>query len=137
MKEEKNDWPAGIKRTKQRESVLSVLKAASEPLNALDIRAMVEKSGNAAWLSTVYRTLGLFVEQGVAIKTNVLNNDLAVYELNRSSHKHFAICLNCHKMIVMDHCPIENFSPSLEDEGFHIIGHNMEIYGLCKNCYSK
>jgi len=80
MKEEKNDWPAGIKRTKQRESVLSVLRAASEPLNALDICAMVEKNGNAAWLSTVYRTLGLFVEKGVAVNTNVLNNELAVYE---------------------------------------------------------
>ena len=135
--EGKNNWPAGIKRTKQRESVLSVLETASEPMNALAICAVMEKGGNAAWLSTVYRTLGLFVEKGMVIKSNGWNNDLAVYELNRRCHKHYAICLNCHKLIAVDRCPIGSFFPALEDEGFHIMGHNMEIYGLCKNCYAN
>jgi len=132
-----NNWPAGIKRTRQRESVLSVLESASEPLNALDICSEVERGGNTAWLSTIYRVLELFVEKGVVLKTNIINGDVALYELNRHNHKHYAICLNCHKMIMMDHCPFENFTPALEDEDFHIMGHNMEIYGLCGNCYLK
>jgi len=94
----------------------------------------MEKGGCAAWLSTVYRILELFVKKGVAIKTNVMNNEMAVYELNRFKHKHYAVCLNCHKIIVMDNCPMDTFIPQLEEKGFHIMGHNLEVFGLCKDC---
>lgn len=129
-----NDWPAGIKRTRQRKSVLSILEDSEKPLSATDICAEMEKGGDAAWLSTVYRILELFVKKGVAIKTNVMNNEMAVYELNRFKHKHYAVCLNCHKIIVMDNCPMDTFIPQLEEKGFHIMGHNLEVFGLCKDC---
>lgn len=137
MEEEQNRWPAGIKRTKQRESVLSLLEQSDTPLSASDICSKIEKNGDAAWLSTVYRTLELFVKKGVAIKTKVMNNDMAVYELNRFKHKHYAVCMNCHKIIPMDNCPMDKFIPELEEDDFHIMGHNLEVYGYCKDCYSK
>jgi Fe2+ or Zn2+ uptake regulation protein len=135
--EEQNRWPAGIKRTKQRESVLSLLEHSDTPLSASDICSKMEKKGDATWLSTIYRTLELFVKKGVAIKTKVMNNDMAVYELNRFEHKHYAVCMNCHKIIPMDNCPMEKFIPELEEDNFHIMGHNLEVFGYCKDCYSK
>ncbi len=137
MKEIQNNWPKGIKRTKQRESVLSVLECSEIPLSASDICSKMEISGDTAWLSTVYRVLELFVKKGVAIKTNVMNNEMAVYELNRFKHKHYAICMNCHKMIAMDNCPMEKFIPKLEDDDFHVMGHNLELFGICKDCSHK
>lgn len=53
----------GNKRTKQRESVLSLLAHSNTPLSASDICSEMEKNGDAAWLSTVYRTLELFVKK--------------------------------------------------------------------------
>ncbi|MHB8061313.1 MAG: transcriptional repressor [Ruminiclostridium sp.] len=47
----------------------------------------------------MYRVLELFVKKGVVIKTNVMNNEMAVYELNRFKHKHYAVRMNCHKII--------------------------------------
>ena len=55
----------------------------------------MKEDGNSAWISTVYRILELFVKKGVVIKTNVMNNEMAVYELNRFKHKHYAVCMNC------------------------------------------
>lgn len=134
LEEVPNNWPAGIKRTRQRVSVLSILENAETPLSAADICARMGTDNAAAWLSTVYRILELFVKKGVAVKTTVMNNEMAVYELNRFKHKHYAVCMSCHKIIAMENCPMEQFIPKLEDKDFHVMGHNLEIFGFCKDC---
>jgi len=136
LTEIQNNWPTGIKRTKQRESVLSILEEAEKPLSAMDICSKMGKSGDTAWLSTVYRILELFLKKGIVLKTNIMNSDMAVYELNRFKHKHYAVCINCHKILTMDNCPMEKFIPKLEDEDFYVMGHNLEIFGFCKDCKS-
>jgi Fur family ferric uptake transcriptional regulator len=115
--------------------VLSILENSTAPLTALDICGGMENNGTtAAWPSTVYRVLELFVKKGVVLKTNVMNSDMAVYELNRSGHKHYAVCMSCHKIITMKNCPMETFIPKLEDDDFCVMGHNLEVFGLCKGC---
>jgi Fur family ferric uptake transcriptional regulator len=127
-------WPAGMKRTRQREGVLSILESSQRPLSAADICAKMEEGGEKVWMSTVYRALEVFLKKDVVIKTNVLNSEMAVYELNRFEHKHYAVCMNCHKMISMDNCPMDKFIPDLQDEDFRVMGHNLEIFGYCKDC---
>lgn len=85
-------------------------------------------------MSAVYRILELSVKKGIVSKTNVRNSEMAMYELSRSEHKHCAVCVNCHKIIAVDNCPMEKFMPALEEEAFHVIGHNLEIFGFCKDC---
>ncbi len=48
--------------------MLSVLENSEKPLSATDICSQIEKDRDAAWLSTVYRTLELFVKKDVVIK---------------------------------------------------------------------
>lgn len=134
MKKEQNIWPAGVKRTPQREIVLSILENSQEPLSAADICSKMEEGGDTVWMSTIYRALELFVKNDVVIKTNVLNNEMAVYELNRFEHKHYAVCIKCHKMISMHNCPIDKFIPELKEKEFRVMGHNLEIFGCCKDC---
>lgn len=130
----RKNWPAGIKKTRQRENVMAILESAKMPLSATDICSRMEEYDDAVWLSTVYRVLELFVQKGIVIKTSTLNSEMAVYELNRSKHKHYAVCMSCHKMIEMDNCPLEKFVPKLEEENFQVLGHNLEIFGYCKDC---
>lgn len=132
--ERQTNWPVGVKRTRQRESVLSILERSKKPLSAMDICAQMDMGGDSAWLSTVYRILELFVKKGVALKTNIMNSEMAVYELNRFQHKHYAVCMGCQKIITMDNCPLETFIPKLDDQEFHVMGHNLEIFGFCKDC---
>lgn len=136
---EKNypNWPLGLKKTKPRESVLSVMEEAQKPLSAMEICAEIEKLGESAWLSTVYRILELFVNKGVAVKITVMNSDVALYELNRFQHKHYAVCISCHKIIAMENCPMEKFIPKIQDKNFRVMGHNLEVYGYCDSCAHK
>jgi len=134
---EAGSWPSGLKRTKPRESVLSTLEHAQKPLSAMEICSVIEKGGGSAWLSTVYRILELLVKKGIVIKVSVTNSETALYELNRFEHKHYAVCLGCHKIISMDNCPMEKFFPHIEDNDFRVTGHNLEIYGYCRDCSVK
>ena len=128
------EWPAGLKKTKPRQQVLSILEEAHRPLSAKAIYAEIEQMDGSAWLSTVYRTLELFVNEGLATKVNVLDSELTLYELNHSDHQHYAVCVECHKIIPMLDCPLERFTPDIQDEGFRPLGHNLEVYGTCGSC---
>ena len=127
-------WPAGIKKTKQREAVLSVLEHSESPLSAMYIYTQIEKGNSPVWLSTVYRILELFTEKGVASKTTVLDGDMAYYELNKHSHHHYAVCVDCHKIVAINNCPMAEFEPKLSDDEFHVLGHRVEMYGYCRDC---
>jgi Fur family ferric uptake transcriptional regulator len=66
--------------------VLSILEKSDKPLSATDICSkMEERRDSAAWLSTVYRVLEIFVEKGVVIKTNMMNNEMACMNSTVSS----------------------------------------------------
>lgn len=134
MSVNRKKWPEGVKRTRQRESVLDVLENADKPLCAADICEKLGRGREGAWLSTVYRILGLFVEKGIVVKSFVLNDPMALYEMNHFIHRHYAVCVNCHSVLPLDGCPIEKMAPQLEEGGFSVLGHSLEIYGYCKNC---
>lgn len=135
MDQYKHPWPEGVKRTRQREGVLRVLEHAEKPLSAMEICSRID--GGAAWLSTVYRILETFEAKGVIHKISVLNSDMAAYELAQSQHRHYAICLGCHKIVSMEECPVEKLAPRIGESGFHVTGHNLEIYGYCSTCDRK
>jgi Fur family ferric uptake transcriptional regulator len=123
-----------MKRTKQREAVLAVLERAEGPVSAADVRARTEADGACVRLSTVYRILDVLVKKGMAVKLSIMTGDMAVYELNRFRHRHYAVCVRCRKIISMDNCPMERFIPKLADGDFRVTGHNLEIYGYCRDC---
>ena len=130
-------WSKGLKRTKSREDVLAVLEQAQSPLTAAEICTQIEGTGKAVWMSTVYRVLDTFLEREVAVKTAVLDNGMALYELNSHKHKHYAICIGCQRMLPIDNCPIEEIDKKLKNDDFRVVEHRGEMYGYCKDCDKK
>ncbi|MDE6926957.1 MAG: transcriptional repressor, partial [Acetatifactor sp.] len=109
MMEEKKEieYPQGIKWTKQRKNVYTVLQKAAEPLTAVQIYHLSEKlaDGEEYALSTIYRILTAFEEKGIVSKSAWMGDGTMVYELNRGEHTHYAVCLECHKRIALQSCP--------------------------------
>lgn len=137
MEKNQYPWPSQLKKTRQRESVLAVLTQADRPLSAMEICKLTEDAGNPVWLSTVYRILELFEENKIIIRNTLSDGEMALYELNRNQHRHYAICLSCHKVVELEHCPLQNYTPELSDSGFQVTGHRLEMYGYCKDCAKK
>lgn len=128
-------YPAGMKWTKQRKAVYDILEQANEPLSAVQIYNRLEKSEQEAFaVSTVYRILTAFEEQHFVTKTTWIGDGTVVYELNRGGHTHYAVCLECHKRIPLEHCPFAHLHLEQETGDFTITGHKLELYGYCKDC---
>lgn len=121
---------ANLKQTKQRIAVLEVLNASNKPLTAQEIY----DSTNDISLATVYRILEQLCKKAIVIKNAIMDSQTASYELDRHEHKHYAVCLGCKGIVVMDDCPLENFHPEVTDNGFKVTGHKIEVYGYCKDC---
>lgn len=130
METVQDNLPAGLKRTRQRQCVLSVLEHASSALSVPEIYSRIQEERNMICLSTIYRILDSFMKKGVAIRISPMNSSMAVYELNRFQHKHYAVCMGCRKMFPIS---LEHLLPKVDND-FHVLGHNLEIYGYCKHC---
>ena len=136
MENIENIWPEGIKKTKQREDVFRVLIEAKEPLSAIEIYNRIQQqNGQVNYaISTIYRSLAVFEEKGLVEKSTLMGEDTAVYEWHHGDHKHYAICLKCHKLVPLAKCPFEHVKLDTSDENFTVTSHKLEIYGYCKKC---
>ena len=143
------EYPAGLKWTKQRKRVYQILKDATEPLSAAQIYARLETSEQEQYaISTIYRILAAFEENQMVEKTTWMGEGTVVYELKHSSHVHYAVCLECHKRIPLESCPLHMSGAHLhgtgeekhgndEADGFTVVSHKIELYGYCKECQEK
>ena len=147
MEEKKvEEYPSGLKWTKQRKRVYQILKEATEPLSAAQIYARMESWEQEQYaISTVYRILAAFEENHLLEKTTWMGEGTIVYELHRPSHVHYAVCLDCHRRIPLEHCPLHMSGAHLhvacgedhdqeEADGFTVVSHKVELYGYCKEC---
>ena len=70
----------GMKCTPSRLRVYQVLEKNISPLGAQEIFEIINREEHVADLSTVYRILNAFVQQGMAIRTVIDGDDRALYE---------------------------------------------------------
>lgn len=128
------NWPIELKKTKQRLLIWEILSQSDRPLSIIELQ---EKLTPDIWLSTVYRVLDSFEKHNMIRKINLVNSGTVVYEVNVNRHVHYAICVNCKTVIELAHCPMDLFEHQLKDQQFKIIGHHMEIFGLCEACQNS
>ena len=132
-------FPQGIKWTRQRRAVYTVLWKAKEPLNAAAIYRLAceEGSGEEYAPSTIYRILAAFEEKGLVEKEADMADGNIFYSLCRGSHRHYAVCLECRKRIPLPSCPFAHIHMEKETQGFVIVDHKLEVYGYCAQCRTQ
>lgn len=118
-----------IKRTKPRELVLDIVNHLGDNATSINILKKINKKIDN---STVYRIIDLFIEKGIFEKKINYNNE--IYYSVKESHSHYFICVKCHKKELINICPLTSVEDSLDDKGYKILNHIVEIDGICKNC---
>lgn len=128
-------FPVNIRKTKQREEIFRILVSALEPMSAVDIyHCLLQTAGSANLaMSTVYRALTTFEEKGYVAKSSLTGSDMSYYEWCQGQHRHYAVCLKCHKLIPWKGCPFEHAKINAAED-FIITGHKLELYGYCRDC---
>ncbi len=126
----------GIKVTKQRVAVVEILTKANKPLTAEEIYDLLENKELMNY-STVYRTLNTLCDKDAVVKTGEPGGKL-YYKLKEHHHSHELECIECHKHIKINTCPVEVFERLVNKEtGFVVTEHSLELKGLCAECAAK
>lgn len=126
----------GIKITKGRIEILNILKNAENSLSAEKIYQIYRENSTNINLSTVYRTLELFVEKEITEKIT-LNDGVFSYRLKKQTHRHHLQCDICHKEIEIP-CPMSQIEEIVQNEtGFTLTQHDLVLKGVCRECKNK
>jgi len=123
------------RNTKQKQLILTILKEADRPLSINEIYSQIVYHLPKIAKSTIYRNIDSLLSQNLIDKYHFNDNEI-FYRIKASEneHKHFVICDDCKKVFNLPLCPIHDLENTMEEEGFIIKEHQIQISGICKSC---
>lgn len=125
-----------LKNTRQRAAILDVfLRAAGHVTSDELFRRVRDEYANIGY-TTVYRTLKLLCEAGLAAERH-FDDGITRYEIAHEHHDHL-VCTRCGKIIEFE-CPAieETQNEVAARYGFRVLHHRHELYGHCQDCREK
>jgi Fur family ferric uptake transcriptional regulator len=137
-KDPKGPWRAylqkkGLKTTVQREAIVDAFLRTSGHVALEDLLVHARKKHPGVGLATVYRTVKLMEEAGIAASRQ-FESGHTLYEVNegRAHHDHL-ICDSCGYIIEFESDEIEQLQDSAARKlGFNVVRHRHELFGLCE-----
>jgi Fur family ferric uptake transcriptional regulator len=126
----------GLKATSQRDDIARVFLNAGRHISVEELYGEVKKVNPRVGYATVYRTLRLLKECGLAVERH-FNDGEARYETaegEKHAHDHF-ICERCSRIIEFSSFEIDALDQRIAKKlGAVITRHRLELYGICRQC---
>jgi Fur family ferric uptake transcriptional regulator len=126
---------AGLKRTAQRDLILEVFLRTEEHMSSEDLYRLVQREDPTVGQTTVYRTLKLLTEAGLAREVR-FGDGRTRYEHNyKHPHHDHMICIACGKTIEFFSEELEKLQDKLADKHeFETTHHTLRMFGYCADC---
>lgn len=129
----------GLKFTSQRKVIAEVFfKNAEGHASLNELLATSQATKKSIGYATVYRTMKLMTESGVALEHKFADTDQSLYEPNiEGDHHDHIICLTCGRIVEFEDDAIEVRQEMVaKSRGFEVRHHRHEIYADCitPNC---
>ncbi len=122
-----------LKHTRQRDLILIAFLDSGSHVSAEQLYHSVRAEHPGVGYTTVYRTLKLFVDAGIAQERR-FDDGLTRYEVEHHHHDHL-VCLDCGKIIEFESDMIESAQAEIARQyGFEVVRHRHELYGHCGDC---
>lgn len=124
----------GYRLTPQRMMILEAVEAADDHISADEIYTRVCDRYPHLNISTVYRTLELLKELGLATETDMGDGRVRYHSI-RKGHHHHLVCQNCGCIIDLDETVLLPLKDALSREyGFNADLKHLAIFGQCGKC---
>ena len=125
----------GLKRTAQRELILDVFLRTEDHLSSDDLYRLVHLEDQSVGQTTVYRTLKLLTDAGLAREVR-FGDGRAHYEHNyKHQHHDHMICSECGKIIEFFSAELEAIQDAMAAKHrFEVTQHLLRIIGICASC---
>lgn len=125
----------GLKATAQRDDIAQVFFATNRHVSVEELYSAVRKVNPRVGYATVYRTLKLLKECGLAAERHFADGQARFENTEEERHHDHLICERCGRIIEFVHPQIEQLQEQVAQRlGFVATNHKMEIYGICKEC---
>jgi Fur family transcriptional regulator, ferric uptake regulator len=119
--------------TPQRQFIVNEFLSLKGHYGIEELHDLFRKKGKEINPSTIFRTLKLLVQAGIAQEQQFVNGNTK-YDVNVSHHDHM-ICLSCGVILEFDSPTLEHVQARIvRDHGFEMAYHKHEIYGHCSDC---
>lgn len=128
----------GLRSTEQRRVVTEMFFATEGHLSIEDLLDKVRVAEPRIGYATVYRTLKLLKECGLAFERH-FGDGVSRYEVAwEDEHHDHLICTECEKIIEFEDDAIEKLQHEVAARhGFTLVRHKLELYGVCPDCQAK
>jgi Fur family ferric uptake transcriptional regulator len=125
----------GLRSTRQRDIILDVFLSTHQHVSVEDLYLKVKASTPGIGQATVYRTLKLFAEAGLAREIHLHDGQTRYEHVLAGEHHDHLVCTGCDAIIEFENETIEKLQDEIAARhGFMIRSHKLEIYGLCSIC---
>jgi Fe2+ or Zn2+ uptake regulation protein len=113
---------SGLRMTPARTGIIKLFILSKNPITAVEMQANIQVNK-----TTVYRELNVLLEHGYISEVD-FGDGIKRYELSALGHHHHLICTKCRSIadIELDH--------DFTKEQFTVLKHNLEFFGVCRNC---
>jgi Fur family ferric uptake transcriptional regulator len=120
-----------LNTTQQRELIVEQFLRCRDHVSIDELLARVRKRNRRIGYATVYRTLKLLVDSGLAIQRR-FGDGQARFEVHGDHHDHL-ICTKCGLILEFEDDEIEKLQERIAERlgGFTVLRHRHELYGLC------
>lgn len=120
-----------LNTTAQREAIVEQFLRTKDHISIDELLARVRKRQPKVGYATVYRTVKLLVDSGLAIERQ-FGDGQARYEVVGDHHDHL-ICMKCGLILEFEDDEIERLQEKIAQRlgGFTVLRHRHELYGLC------
>ena len=128
----------GLRSTEQRRVVTEMFFVTEGHLSIEDLLEKVRVEEPRIGYATVYRTLKLLKECGLAFERH-FGDGVSRYEVAwEDEHHDHLICIECEKIIEFEDDAIEALQHQVAAKhGFKLVRHKLELYGICPDCQAK
>ncbi len=126
----------GLKQTRQREAILDAFLGSTGNITSEQLYEQVRDRHPEIGAATVYRTLKLLVDAGIA-SSSTFQEGVTLYEHQPCHHDHL-ICLGCGDIVEFECDEIERRQVEIaEEHGFRLTRHRLHLFGYCQRCQKQ
>jgi Fur family transcriptional regulator, ferric uptake regulator len=133
LKERWREYLVGkrLNTTAQREAIVDQFFKTRDHISIDELLSRVRRRAPKVGYATVYRTLKLLVESGLAVERQ-FGDGQARFEVIGDHHDHL-ICTKCGLILEFEDDEIERLQERIAQRlgGFSVIRHRHELYGMC------
>ena len=128
----------GFKITPGREAIIAFFSRENRYVTPETVWKEVKKNLPRLGLPTIYRNLEQMRKIGILTQVDGAENRFyfgLCRAKNPGEHHHHISCQKCCRVSEVESCYLESLTKEIKERtGFRIIGHKLQLTGVCKDC---